>query len=698
MDWKKIFASRAVTLTLIALATVFAIHVIAQNAEHVRLDMTADDLYSLSDGTLAILEKMREEGVKPIEIKLFFSETAGKTLPRFVKQFITYESYLESLLKELEVAGQGKIKVSFFDPVPDSDEAQDAEEYGLDGKPINQEGDVFFFGLVLETQTGSRDKIEFLWPNQQETVEYEIVKRLHGLIWPTRKRVGVLAGLEVLSEAEDPYMRQVLAAQGRSPRDSWISMQLLQEQYEVSRIDSDTDHISTDEYDLVIVAHPKNLGKRVLWALDEWVQRGGNTLVFVDPYAIEDQPPPNPQNQFAQFQHDPSSSLGPLLAKWGIERREGEVAADLDLAVRRPVRQRAPAEQVIVDLMIDEEKREETLDAAHPVLKGLSNLRFFMAGSLVATDGSQEKKDEDEDEDEDEDAAGITRTPLITTTAQGGALKMKSGFPEEGTLVFLDMNEPTKLIDRFAPSEEPVVLAYQVQGRLPSLYPEGADLPEETPAPPPGLPPGIQLPPPPPGDETIHKDPVPEQERQPATVLVFADVDFISDLLAFQQTPFGAIAANDNHKVLLNAVDYLFGSEHLMKVRSKATIRRPFTLFDEIEAQADVDVLEREKQLRADVDRFQEELREKQMTTSARNAALFEKQVQDEVDELNRKIRESNAELREIRKQKRAALEGEETFVRVTTLGLTPALVLVLGLGLFFRRRLRDVEARRSNK
>jgi ABC-type uncharacterized transport system involved in gliding motility auxiliary subunit len=319
-----------------------------------------------------------------------------------------------------------------------------------------------------------------------------------------------------------------------------------------------------------------------------------------------------------------------------------------------------------------------------------------MAGSLVATDGSQEKKDEDEDEDED--AAGITRTPLITTTAQGGALKMKSGFPEEGTLVFLDMNEPTKLIDRFAPSEEPVVLAYQVQGRLPSLYPEGADLPEETPAPPPGLPPGIQLPPPPPGDETIHKDPVPEQERQPATVLVFADVDFISDLLAFQQTPFGAIAANDNHKVLLNAVDYLFGSEHLMKVRSKATIRRPFTLFDEIEAQADVDVLEREKQLRADVDRFQEELREKQMTTSARNAALFEKQVQDEVDELNRKIRESNAELREIRKQKRAALEGEETFVRVTTLGLTPALVLVLGLGLFFRRRLRDVEARRSNK
>lgn len=690
MDVKKLFESRAFTLVLIALATVFAIHVIAQNAENVRLDMTADNLYSLSDGTTALLDKMREEGVKPVEVKLYFSETAGKTLPRFIKDFITYERYLEALLKQYEVASRGKVRVSFIDPVPDSDEAQDAEDYGLDGKPINQHGDLFFFGLVLETQTGSRDKIEFLWPNQQETVEYEITKRLHGLIWPTRKRVGVLSGLEVLSEADNPYMRQVLAAQGRQPRDSWISMQLLQEQYEVSRIDSDTDHISPDEYDLVIVAHPKNVGERALWALDEWVQRGGNTLVFLDPYAIEDQPPPNPQNQFAQFQYEPSSNLGPLLAKWGLERRAGEVAADFNLAVRRPVRQRGPAERVIVDLMIDEEKRAETLNASHPVLQGLSNLRFFLAGSLVETNGAGG--------DEDADAGGITRTPLITTTAQGNTLEMQAGFPEDDKLVFLDLNnDPAKLADRFTPGDKPVALAYQVQGRLPALYPEGADVPEETPQPPPGLPPGIQLPPPP-GGELIHKDPVPEEERAAATVLVFADVDFISDPLAFQQTPFGAIAANDNHKVLLNAVDYLFGSEELMQVRSKATIRRPFTLFDEIEAQADRDMLEREKQLRADLERFEEELREKQSSISSRNAALFQKQVQDEVDDLNRRIRESNAELREIRKQKRAALEGEETFVRVTTLALTPALVLVLGLGLFFRRRLRHVEARRSQR
>lgn len=710
MDVKKLFEGRGATVILIALVTIFAIHVIAENAENARLDMTADNLYSLSEGTVSILERMHDEGVKPIDMKLYFSETAGKTLPRFIKDFITYENYVEALLKEFEVASQGKIRVDFIDPKPETDEAQDAEEYGLEGKPINQHGDLFFFGLVMETQTGSRDQIEFLWPNQQETVEYEIVKRLHNLIWPTKKRIGVLSGLEVLSEADNPYMRQILQAQGKAPRDSWISMQLLEEQYDVAKIDADTDEIPRDDYDLVIVVHPKNLGERALWALDEWVQRGGNTLVFLDPYAVEDQPPPNPQQQWQQFQYKPASNLEPLLAKWGLQRQEDQIAADFNLAVRRPVTRGGPAERVIVDLMIDEETKGETLNEDSPVMQGLSNLRFFLAGGLTETNGSARSGEGEEGDGEGEDAgeeveskagedtgAGVTRTPLITTTAQGNTLTVEPGFPDPEKLTFLDLNNaPGKFNDSFTPGDHPVALAYLVQGKLPALYPDGVDVPEETPAPPPGLPPGINLPPPPPSGELIHKDPVPEEERKAATVMVFADVDFISDVFAFQQTPFGTVATNDNHKVLLNAVDYLFGSEELMKVRSKAAIDRPFTLFDEIEAQADLDMLDREKELRSEIDTFQEQLSEKQSSISSRNASLFEKKVQDEVDELNRKIREANAELLEIRKAKRAALEGEMTRVRFWALGAMPALVLLLGLFLFFRRRLRDAEARRS--
>ncbi|MCP4247909.1 MAG: GldG family protein, partial [bacterium] len=414
-------------------------------------------------------------------------------------------------------------------------------------------------------------------------IEYEISKRIQSMIWPTRQRIGVMSSLEVISDAGNPYMAQILRAQGKAPGESWIAMKLLEETYEVSKIDADTDHIPTDEYDLVIVVHPKNFNERAIWALDEWVARGGNTLIFLDPYSLDDRPPQNPQQPWATYQYKPSSNLAPLLAKWGLERREDHVVADFDLGIKRAVSRAGPAERVIVDLQVDDQVKDETLNTGHPVFQGLSNLRFFLAGSLEETgDGAAEGEEGDEAEGD----GGVTLTPLITTTAKGNTLEVKPGFPDSGSLVFLDLNNPAKLADEFTPGTEPVAFAYLVQGKLPMVYPDGADIPGPTPAPPPGLPPGIDLPPQQ-SDEVVSKDAVPAEERAEATVMVFADVDFISDGVAFQNTPFGAIAVNDNHKVLLNAVDYLFGSEELMKVRSKPTIQRPFTLFDDIEAQAD---------------------------------------------------------------------------------------------------------------
>ncbi|MCP4204974.1 MAG: GldG family protein, partial [bacterium] len=220
MDFQKILNSRVTTLALVALVAVFGIHVLTRWSENLRADFTSDNLYSLTDGTEAILARLQEEGVKPLEIKLYFSETAGKSLPKFIKDFITYEKYIRALLGEYEIAAEGKLKVSFIDPMPDTDEAQDAADYGLDGKPINQHGDLFFFGLVFQTQTGSRDVIDFLWPNQQETIEYEISKRIQSMVWPTKQRVGVMSSLEVVSDASDPYMAQVLRAQGKAPGES----------------------------------------------------------------------------------------------------------------------------------------------------------------------------------------------------------------------------------------------------------------------------------------------------------------------------------------------------------------------------------------------------------------------------------------------------------------------------------------------
>ena len=107
---------------------------------------------------------------------------------------------------------------------------------------------------------------------------------------------------------------------------------------------------------------------------------------------------------------------------------------------------------------------------------------------------------------------------------------------------------------------------------------------------------------------------------------------------------------------------------------------RPFVRFDEIEAQAELDTLDRERQIREEIETFQEELREKQGEITQRNAALFERKLQEEVDELNERILEGNRELRDIRKGRREALEREESMVRFAVIGWMPIVVLLVGL------------------
>jgi len=665
--------SRLLTILLIALAVLLGNHIVFDRLEGARIDLTQDKLYSLTDGTLQIIERMSNEGVKPIDVTLYFSETTGKTLPRFIKNFVSYNRYLRSLLKEYEREAKGRIRVHFIDPVTDSDEAQDALDFGLDGKPINQEGDLFFFGLVFQTQTGSRDVIDFLWPDRQETVEYEISKRIYSLLWPSSQTVGVLSGLEVFGGADNPYMAQMLAAQGRRPPEKWLALQVLEETYTVRSIDAETEHISPEEFDLVVVIHPKGLGDKASWALDQWIVQGGNALIFLDPYSLDDRPPQNPQQPWAALQYQPSSNLPQMLAAWGLEMPDKEFAADLELAVRRAVDPQGRPESVVIDLGIDPTTRDQTLSVDHPVFEGLSDLRFLMAGALRPLAGSEVPE--------------VERTPMVSTTAAGNTLTVEPGFGGQDVLAYTDLNQPAKMRDRFVPGTEPVVLSYQLTGRLPSAYPEGIDYPAETPQAPPGLPPGVKIPPPE-GAEMIHQDPVPEEEWAESTVVVVADVDVISDQIAFQRNFLGlTLAANDNHKLLLNTVDYLLGAQELMGIRAKHAIRRPFTLFDEIEAAAEIQTLDRERQLREEVAAAEEELRQKRQEMSGQEAALFQKKVQEEVDRINDRLAEANRELREIRKDRREALERQESKVWLSVMGWMPTLILAVGIFLGLRRR-----------
>ena len=53
---------RTVTIILVAVITVLSIHVLHRVLEGARVDVTSQSIYSLSEGTRQILDRMNEEG------------------------------------------------------------------------------------------------------------------------------------------------------------------------------------------------------------------------------------------------------------------------------------------------------------------------------------------------------------------------------------------------------------------------------------------------------------------------------------------------------------------------------------------------------------------------------------------------------------------------------------------------------------
>src|SRR5262245_56084600 len=95
-------------ITLALLAVAFVIAAVASNAwlRGVRVDLTANNLYTLSDGTKAVLDGINE----PVNLYFFFSNEATANLP----SLRTYATRVREMLEEFAArAPEGKLVLNF---------------------------------------------------------------------------------------------------------------------------------------------------------------------------------------------------------------------------------------------------------------------------------------------------------------------------------------------------------------------------------------------------------------------------------------------------------------------------------------------------------------------------------------------------------------------------------------------------------
>ena len=173
---------------LAALALLFLGVVMLSNllVRGVRVDLTQNRLFTLSEGTRQTIDEIKE----PINLYFYFSrESAGKQAPLV----LPYANRVGELLEEIAARSNGKIRLRTIDPKPFSDDEDRAAEFGL--QSLTQGGDSLYFGLAGTNSTDGRSVIPNFQPDREQFLEYDIAKTLHELANPKKPVIGLLSSL-----------------------------------------------------------------------------------------------------------------------------------------------------------------------------------------------------------------------------------------------------------------------------------------------------------------------------------------------------------------------------------------------------------------------------------------------------------------------------------------------------------------------
>jgi ABC-type uncharacterized transport system involved in gliding motility auxiliary subunit len=144
MAWLKTLTQggvRSIAGLILAVILFVAVNVLAGvTLTGTRLDLTQDRLFTLSPGTLQTLQAIDE----PITLRFFYSEQLGREVPTYVG----YAQRVRDMLHEIDNLGGDKVRLEIYDPEPFSTAEDRAVALELQGVPIDQGGELVYFGLA----------------------------------------------------------------------------------------------------------------------------------------------------------------------------------------------------------------------------------------------------------------------------------------------------------------------------------------------------------------------------------------------------------------------------------------------------------------------------------------------------------------------------------------------------------------------
>jgi len=402
--------------------------------------------------------------------------------------------------------------------------------------------------------------------------------------------------------------------------------------YTVRTVAPDTDKID-DDLRVLLVVHPKEISDKTEFALDQFVLRGGKLAAFLDPQSIIDSR--SQQNPMMGGQPSPGSSLDRLLAAWGLAFDKAKAVADLNLKMQLGGGEGGQPTEAPTWLALT----PENINPDDILTAQLDSIWLPGAGAFTGTPTN-----------------GLKETVLLRSTTQSQLVDaMMANFAG------------ASLLNDFKPSGREQTLALRLTGRFHTAFPGG-------------------------NPAGTNAAPVLQESAADNTVVLVGDADFLADNFSLRRmnTPFGqmATALNANLNFAQNIVEQLAGDDHLIGVRSRATLNHPFTRVKAMEAAAQERFASQISGLQKTLEDTQQRLAELQQQDKDKSQRfIMTAEQQAEVEKFRQAEAQTRIQLKQVQKDLRRevdALQNRATWLNIVAM---PLLVTLVGLTLAVYKR-----------
>ncbi len=614
-------------------------------------DFTANKIHTLSGGTKAILGELDT----PVVIRYYASRNTDY-MPEDLK---LHMRRVDDLLKEYASLSKGKLRIENLDPEPDTDAEDSANLDGISGQRIDDQN--LYFGLAISC-LDKTSVIPFLDPRDETMLEYHLSKAIAEVTTPVKPKIGVMSALEIKGSPGNPMMQM----QGQRPQQPWVIYSQLKQAFDLVDVPMENPTLDPKELKVLLLFHPAGITPEAEFAIDQYLLGGGTVVACLDAFSKAAEVTGGGNPMMGMPGAPTTSTLPTLLGAWGVSFESGKVLADPSFATLVGPDQSSPAVLSLPKKMMPQKD--------NVITKDLESVNFYMPGAFTRTGGG-----------------GVsTNALLITSTGAGFVDSMRASRmdPALGT--------------SFRSSGTAYDLVTHLSGTFKTAFPDGKPGEKEK------------------ADEEkkdeekkdgeAAKDGEAKEEKKeeakpsslkesssPGNVFLIADVDAFFDAVAYNVQNFGgmqmASPRNGNSTLLFNILDQSVGSKHLIGSRSRSAIRRPFTVIQKMEDDFNQKAGKKIEEFEGKRDAAMKKLSELEQGRSKNSGPFATPEQEAEIRKLRKEQTEYAKLIREQQKDLRRQkdkLAGRITLLNVAAM---PALVTLVGLGLFLQRR-RSTRAR----